>query len=429
MRALAALAALPLLADAGRAAALPRLSFSDLKYEGAFRGPDNSSLPYGGYALAFRPPSPGQPRGSLFINCNFSQDTTIAELSIPALVNSPDAGVLNNAGWIQGCSDPTRGANYVPSGGAQGAQIGGIAVEGNSLVTSVYLPYCDPNGAECAKASHFVKASLNLANADARGPYAIDQSGIDVTGHVDAVSGPIMRIPPEWQGPFGNKTLAGWQTGISISVRALQGPGAIAFSLSNMGTASSGPSAYPATPAPSTKLLYYDSSHTTIGDYNSTFDGVNVFQNVTSFYRGGAMIDGTSTLIFITGVGLGQVSYGGTDCNNQHGWTAPPYKYYMTVYDLNDLARSAGNPIAYPPHATKPYAAWEVSGKIPFSDGSCDTLGGALAYDPANRLIYWSALRSDPLSTYGSGPIFHVWKVNIPGASAAVPPSRPRGLR
>ena len=408
----------------------PLVQFTDLQYLGAFRGPactGSSCLDsWGASAMGYRPPYSGQPNGSLFVSCAFT-DQTMAEISIPPLVNSNDATKLNQATFLQPCSDPRAGATYNVSAGQASTPVGGIIVNGSQLVVSYYSQY---DATFDQQASHYVKSSLNLAASDAKGPYAVAQTGVQTQGTVGFTSGPMAWIPSEWRASFGNKLLIAYNGELSIGNRTSHGPAAFAFNPSDLTSVSPNSSTYPANPAPSVPLVYYDEPHQTIGGPNSIYNGSSVFYNavVVPSVRGLVIPDGTRSALYFQGQAMGpSVVYGGTDCQNQHGYTDPPYHMILLAYDLNNWANSASNPSAYPPYNNIPYAAWDLTATSAFpllgGDSSCQGYGGGAVYDSAHQILYWVATKHDPLTAYGMGPIIYAWHVNaaVPNSSPAAP--------
>jgi hypothetical protein len=381
--------------------------------------------------MGFRPPYAGQPNGSLFVSCAFT-DGTMAEISIPPLVNTNDASKLNQATFLQACSDPRAGATYAVSAGQASTPIGGIIVNGSQLILSYYAQY---DATFDQQASHYVKTSLNLATADAKGPYAVAQPGVQTSGTVGFTSGPMAWIPSEWRAIFGNKSLITYNANLSIGNRTSHGPAAFAFNPSDFTSVSPNSSTYPSNPAPSLPLLYYDEPHQTIGGPNSVYNGTAVFTNsvVVPSTRGLVIPDGTRSALYFQGQAMGpNVVYGGTDCQNQHGYTDPPYNMIILAYDLNDWANSASNPTAHPPYNNIPYAAWNLTAPTPAfpllgGDPDCQGNGGGAVYDSTHQILYWAATKHDPLTPYSMGPIIHAWRVNV--SSDATPPAAPKNVR
>lgn len=344
------------------------------------------------------------------MSCSIT-DLTIAEISIPDPVNTTNASALKRPTFIQNCADPFAGATYQVQGGGNGPGVGGIVVNGSQLLVQSYIRY--DAGYE-QNASLFVKPTLNLATANASGPYAIAQQGVQTNGTVGFTSGPMAWIPPEWRPVFGNNSLVAWNGGLSIGSRTSYGPAAFAFNPNNLGSVSPNPSIYPASPAPSLPLLYYDNVHQTIGDAVTQYDGVNIFYNpvVVPALRGMVIPNGTRSALYFTGVGRGPVVYKGpVDCvSDGSGYSGFPYTSMIQAYDLNNWANTAADPVANPPWASKPYAAWHLD-NIPFTDGQCDASSGGVAYDDATRTIYWASAQHDPLTQYSAGLIFHAWRL------------------
>ena len=117
---------------------LPRLTFADLVYVGAFRLPRNSEggedFSYGGQHLAFN-----FARNSLF---GTSLRDKVAEVTIPTPVNTNDISQMPFASYIQPFNDPAEGHfREIENGGPNPAVMAGLAVHGNRLYLSGSIYY------------------------------------------------------------------------------------------------------------------------------------------------------------------------------------------------------------------------------------------------------------------------------------------------
>jgi len=370
---------------------------------GAFRVPQGivagsqagqKTFAYGGTSLAFNAAN-----RSLFV-VGHDWDQQVAEIQIPAsIVDSATIGGLNVATVLQPFADVTEGRmKSILASPTETVKVGGLFVWNGQLVASVYDYY---DGCACnAQSSHFV-SGLSLATpGDVRGPFRV--------GDVNPgfVAGYMMPVPPEWQATLGGSALTG-NCCLSIISRTSFGPAAFAFDPANLGVLS---------PVPAPPLVEYPQTHPTLGNWNSTWDGVTVLFNSTTQIKGAVLVQGTRSVLFFGRQGTGTFCYGqGTSTNPPpagycydpidaaQGSHAYPYRYQVWAYDLNDLAAvKAGGKL---PWDVKPYAVWALP--LPYvTDGSA-WLGGA-AYDSTTGRIYVSQQFVDGLDRY---PVIHVFQV------------------
>jgi hypothetical protein len=360
-----------------------RLRVGAFDYKGAFRLPfgENgaSSFSYGGTAIAFNPH-----RRSLFI-VGHDHHQAIAEVAVPDIVNSDRVEDLKTAKILQPFTAIlARIPNWTLEGGCK---IGGLLVNGNELIGTVYEFY-DAEGN--AVDSHFKLSSLDLKKANVTGLFRAGRLGGGF------VAGYMAHIPNEWKDKLGASQLTG-QAALSIISRTSAGPAAFAFNASDLG-----PNAAQVMP-----LAYYP-----LAKRLAREDTQNPLFNTTTQITGLVFPTGTDELWFFGTHGTGPWWYGENgDGQNMHdpagdykGPHAYPYVFQAWVYSAHDL-------LAARKGTRQP---WDIKPKdvltfdLPFSEGS-KRIGGA-AYDPATRLLYISQLRADRLE-YDMNPLIHVFQL------------------
>jgi hypothetical protein len=267
---------------------LPRLTASDLVYQGAFRLPaaesDQKTFDYGGTAPAY---NLGQ--NSLFVvGHDWSQLT--AEVSVPRLVRSAKLSRLHRASYLQPFSDATGGK--LDTTGGSDNKVGGQLVYQGRLYGSVYV-YYDASGSQVV--SHWVRASTNLHHARVLGLYQVGRQGAGF------VSGFMAAVPPAWQAALGGPALTG-NCCIPIISRTSFGPAAFTFDPGRLGRR-------PVTP--DHPLVYYPQQHPTLGTWDATWNprrGV-LFGGATQI-RGVVFPEGSRSLLFFGTQGIGKFCYG-----------------------------------------------------------------------------------------------------------------------
>jgi hypothetical protein len=373
----------------------PLIQPQDLQYVGAFRLPsgatEQTSFSYGGTALAYNAGN-----DSLFI-VGHDVHQRVAEISIPQVVNSSSLSALPTATLRQNFADVLEGRGSQIGSGSD-VKIGGMLVNGNSLIISAFL-YYDGSGSQTL--SHF-KSGLNLATTgDVQGPYRLGSAG---AGYV---SGYMTPIPPEWLSLFGSPALTG-NCCLSIIGRTSSGPAVSAFNPAHVASQN---------PVPATELLGYPLEHSL-----APFDSKNALFNGTTKMGGVAFPKGTRSVLFVGRHGTGPYCYGTvSECpdpaQTEKGNHAYPYVYQVWAYNALDLlAVKNGTKQRW---AVTPYRTWNL--QVPFSDDN-HWVGG-VAYDPAGNRIFVSTMYSD-----GTRPVVHVFNVTVGGGSTTVP-APPTNLR
>jgi hypothetical protein len=364
----------------------PRVQKSNMVRLGSFKVPSGinagsagEGFEYGGTALGYNPT-----RNSLFIT-GHDWDQLSGEISIPSIGGT--------ASLLQSPTDPFEGK--VGSIGSGTYKTGGHFVHNGQLYVTAYI-YYDGSGAQTL--SHFVRPVDLNSKGNVKGPYRV--------GSMNAgfYSGYMTAVPSAWRSALGGPALTG-NCCLSIISRTSYGPAAFAFDPAAVGSSSNITS----------PLVYYDSSHQTLGTYGAS--GSNPEFNGTTRIRGVVFPEGTSTVLFIGNTGLGNYCYGegsacGDPADTSKGEHAYPYAPYVWAYDANDLAAvKAGSKQAW---QVVPYATWQL-------DFSAKDVGGA-AYDPATNRIYVSAQYGD-----GERPLIHVYSIS--NATTSAPPRAPTNVR
>jgi hypothetical protein len=371
---------------------LPLLTEKALQYVGAFRLPATSTngtdFSFGGRVMAFNPAS-----GSLFVTSRWG---AVAEISIPAPVNSADINALPFATYLQPFVDPTEG--HLAQVGTDGINVVGLLVSGSQLIGTASI-YYDANNTQAV--SHFSR-SLQLDQKSFSG-----WSQVWDQGRQGYVAGWMANVPSEWQARLGGPALTG-QCCIPIVSRTSVGMAAFAFDPAKVGQPK----------VPASPLLYYTQDHTTLGKW----EGSNAVYGATTSIAGMAVIAGTRSVLYLGRNGTGPHCYGDAtpnkalaDASGGHlcynpftsdkGSHAYPYNYQVWAYDLNDFAAvKAGKK---KPWDMKPYAVWSL--KLPIGSDAPTDLGG-VAYDAQRQLLHVSQIKLDP---NGNAAIVHTFKLTI----------------
>jgi len=464
---------------AGQPEDLPLLQRSDLVYNGAFRVPKGrygnsrreSSLSFGGWALAFRPAGPGKrANGSLYLA---GPDKMITEIAIPPLVDPSDAtacpsrtpSCLKTAAVIQGSFDISNG-NWTKIGkGRSEVEEGtpaGLLVYGDRLIGTVQTQYDERN-----VYSHYTAAlEWNYADpssASFKGMYRVGVNPVRASSsNAGFVGGYLGRVPASFREALGGPVMTGALVDSVIS-RSSYGPTAWIFDPDTLAASD---------PADAEMVLGYPSSHAELFDYGRVADQPTA--NGSMQVRGITFPEGTRSVIFWGGMGIGMsgkgsmcygegtedltqvkrkeevaawsAAHGGatyrcggnlirvsngiaenpccfdrvrTESKGEHAY---PYVYRAWVYDANDLAAvKAGKK---KPWHLRPYAVWDFSSyriepgayyrlspsaiDLPFGIEDAAILGAA--YDPATQRIFLAQKGGDK-PNIEPFPIIHVFSV------------------
>lgn len=426
---------------------------SDLVYLGAFRLPDDAERPrtfeYGGNAMAFHPngdpagPADGFP-GSLFITGHdrlpygeLADGSQVAEVSIPAPVNSRQVADLPTAAFVQGFHDVAAG-HFV--GMDEIVRIGMAYLDHKATGPKIHLAWGQHLSPDAPAATH-AWFSPDLSSPDFQGEWFIgDQSFYAVNDY-------LFDIPAAWadahaQGRYlatGRFRDGGWSG---------MGPALFAYR----------PWQSDGSPPPSgtrleeTTLLRYESSLNT-EDIERCLEG---YQHPDE-WTGGAWLttdSGKSAVLFAGAKSNGtKYWYGyvnplgpqdpcvdqevvgqfpvcrladGAPCpaedliecaghNDYRGWWTTRWDAQFILYDPADLAQVAAGELA--PWEPQPYARLDIDEFLFHNPAGVELemLGvgvqrryriGSVAYDRGNGLLYMLEWYAD-----GAKPVVHVWRV------------------
>lgn len=390
---------------------LPLIDSSSLEYIGSFNVPQVSddsgaTFAWAGCGIAYN-----KINNSLFLT-GHNHFQLVGEISIPDPVITSSTDDLPESDLIQPVIDITEGhISEVGEGGAalssdnHNIKIGGMLVYDSILIGSSYPYYED---ATEAKRSHF-KRSINFEQSGTfDGMYTVGQNMAGL------VSGYMGIIPEVWRDSLEASVITG-NACIPIISRSSYGPSVATLNPDSLGFS---------TIIPSTSLLYYDSEHPTLGEYNNEAFANPVFCMSTKI-NGVVFPQNSRTVLFYGRTGLGIPEYGagtdditldGTKVDNYdeyyvydpasplskgtHAW---PYSAYVWAYDVNDLL-DVKNGLKNPWEVI-PYKHWQLN--MPYVDSTSECLLGGAAYDPDNGRIFVSHLRA-----HRDRPVIHVYKVN-----------------
>ena len=425
----------------------------DLAYQGAFRLPDDGERPltfeYGGGAMTFNPqgdaagPPDGFP-GSLFVMGHdrmawgeLPDGNQVAEINIPVPVVTSELNQLQQAGFLQGFHDVTRGhftnLEELP-------RVGMEYLDAPVIGPKIHLAWGQHMPPDTVEATH-AWFDPHLSNPDFQGSWFIGQQSFN------SVNGYMFAIPAVWadahaEGRYlatGRFRDGGWSG---------MGPALFAYRpwLSDGSAPPSG------TRLEETVLLLYASSETT----ENIERCLNGYQHPDE-WEGGAWITtdtGKTAVLFAGTKSTGdKYWYGwvnpagsqlpcvevelvgtfvlcrmadGSACppedllgceghNDYRGWWSTRFDAQFILYDPADLARVAAGEISS--WEAQPYASINVDEHLFFNPPQWerDNLGtgvqrkyrlGSVAYDRANGLLYVLELFGD-----GAKPVVHVWRV------------------
>lgn len=382
------------------------LNQNNMKYLGAFKVPDKQMgcnnwdacvFSYGGGPIAFNKAGNGG-LGSLFMGGN-AQYNQIAEISIPALINSSNINDLNTALDLQNFFDISEGnrTKILTDGATYSGTVnnGGLMVWGNKLIGTVYTYY--PGDTQIL--SHYT-SGLNLSTTgDFAGMFQLSGIGARMVG------GYMCKIPTEWQTSFGGPALTG-QAALSIISTTSSGPSASVFDPAKLGVLN---------PVPATPLVYYPINHPLANPetQNNNF-------TVTSTIKGIVFPAGTDSILFFGRNGTGAYCYGEQDLDPQSLCYDPvssakgphmyPYKYQVWAYSATELLSVKNG--AKQPWEARPYAVWNFD--LPFNQGDSDLQG--ITFDEATNKLYISQGNAQ-VGQYDVKPVVHVFEIinaNIP---------------
>jgi len=373
--------------------------WGDFKYLGAFRLPKTLKggvygLSYGGYVIAFNPPSSSENSstkqwGSLFITGNPYEQLT-AEINIPEIIEceGPEIGIIeigtdkleivkckNSGGYtvdklttatekqpltdtteVNGISYRTKILADETKDIANGARIGGLIPwrykDKNWLIGSVYGSY---DAANQAVKSHFATSQDLLSSSQHfTGMRELGKKPSPVPG-AGFIGGYMTLIPQQWQqgkNDLGGKALSG-MSGLSGSNISSYGPAAFSFDPDDIIEKKS------PNDMEVHALLYYDIAHQTLGEWSAAdYKPGNLHKQGTT-HAGVIFPAGTRSIIFTGRFPEGVPCYGiGTNIKEEDGNTsdqAPPNNTCMRTILVDkgvtccyDPTNSSKGPHGYP---------------------------------------------------------------------------------
>ncbi len=425
----------------------------DLTYLGAFRLPDGGERPltfeYGGSAMTFRPgPDPendGFP-GTLFITGHdrlaygeLTDGSQVAEVSIPAPLESRDVASLNTAAFVQEFHDVAaghfKGLDEIP-------RIGLAFLDHPATGPLLHLAWGQHMPPEGNPATH-AWISEDLGTPDFQGEWFIADRDFN------SINGYLFEIPLEWASThMGGMPLAtgrfrdgGWSG---------MGPALYAY---RPWVDENGSPAAPGSSLQAITMLQYENSATN-EEIVRCMDG---YQHPDE-WEGGAWLttaDGRSAVIFTGTKSVGdKYWYGwvnpagpdlpcveheltgqftlcrladGSPCpdadlkgcqghNEFRGWWSTAWEGRVIFYDPADLARVAAGEIE--PWQPQPYASLNLEPVLFHNPAGVElemigrgaqrrALIGEAAFDRENGLLYVLEFFAD-----GAKPVVHVWKIS-----------------
>lgn len=382
---------------------------TDIAYLGAFRLPTDtqgSTFAYGVSGMTYYPngdasgPQDGFP-GSLYA-LSTSQTQYVAEISIPAPVNSKNLGSLNRAGTLQNFSNVTQGmytATYKET------EIAYLPRQGSQSSDKLYLSWNDWYNVADADVDRFGWCEINLSAPNTQGSWNLGNPG---EVHVGDVGNYLFEIPATWaQAHTPGKLLVSgkYREGgcADGGVRYGGGPALHAYGPWNDGNPPNG-----GVNLDQITLLSYTGGH--LWTCASTGDTCKV----SDHWEGGVWITaGSKGAVILTGrKGIGSDYYGQSPngCENKGYHNLGGYKPYMLFYNPADLAAVAAG--TKQPHEPQPYTTMD-GGSYAFNPGTqCSGGFSSAAYDRENQLLYVAEPFAD-----NETPVIHVFKIKSGGTS------------
>ena len=204
-----------------------------------------------------------------------------------------------------------------------GTHLGGLLVDGNQLVWTMYDSY-DAN--RTATVSHGTSPLSLSGGSDAEGMFRVGDSL-----NPGYYAGYMAHVPQAWQGDLGTRMVTG-QTGLSIISRTSAGPALFGFDPDDFGS----------TPAPDTAFVYYEEAipERRLADMRSQ----NPLYNFNSHVGGVVFAEDSNSVVFFGDHGLGVPCYGDPEpCNDPYrpykNWhdVGGNYTYQAWAYDVADF--------------------------------------------------------------------------------------------
>lgn len=412
------------LAETSGSTSLPLIQIGQLEYQGAFRIPDGTGQSNANYAAGTTTYNPIN--NSLFF-VGHDQDHAIAEISIPAIVNSMDLLDLNTASYLQNFS---RVLNRTPDNNPQGLdRITGLKVFNGKLIVNA-MEFYDAAG-DSTHTSLVIDDMSDIANSIVDGFYSLQGRA--------HVAGWMSDIPTQWQNLLGGEYLSGNSSKYAINSRLPIGVSAFVFDPALLAGS-------PTTTIATTTLLDYDLANPMYADYSSyqnpgynlievngdtsfahTFEdaqavvGSNDLWTEVSQVSFGFIVPGTATYLTLgssgghnSGIGYKPTQNNGNVCGGPCAYDASDYYNYYWLWDVNDLvAVRNGSMQAY---NIRPYAygVFDAPFQTDFLQGGAaehhPIIGGT--YDPASGLLYLLLYDASSTTLYAQLPLVVAYKIN-----------------
>jgi hypothetical protein len=346
------------------------------------------------------------PGDTIYLSGTENQDT-IGQMG---LCLSPDS--TPDGAAVSQTIAPTVIGSFGTAGGTDpsdsGFRFGGTLLDPDDptrLLVSVFTEYDADMDAE---KSHYV---CNTSLTSCTGPYVF--SGSNTPGWT---AGPMALVPSAWQTDLGGKALTGLCC-VSIINRTSRGPTVTAFNPSDVGVTN---------PVPGTRLVGYDPSNPTLGEWNGNgAGGATEGWNNSFWFRAIAFVPNTRSVLFIGRGGAGDYCYGyGTSNPALHrtptgsadhiycydpdyvavqGDHDYPYSLVVFAYDANDLAAVKAGTMNY--WQPVPYATWTLDNNYTDVTNPSTAGNGSGFFDPATNRLYYAT--NIGLGNY----VVHVWQI------------------
>jgi len=408
-------------------ASLPLIPIEALEYQGAFSIPGGeqgeSSADYSAGQIAYNPVNQ-----SLFL-AGFNLEGAVAEISIPALVNSTDVNALNSATYLQ---DFYRVLSRTPDSNPQNIdRITGLFLYQNKLIVNGLEYYDAP--ADNTHTTLVLDDASNMAGSTIEGFYKLQGAA--------HIAGWMSPVPAQWQGILGGSVIAGNSSKYAIVSRQSVGPSAFVFDPSALSGAPSGV-------LPTTTLLDFDLTNPLYADYSSydnarynllevngstppghTFEdadavvGTNDLWTSDSQASYGFIVPGTRTYMTLgasggheSGIGYKATQSDGNVCGGPCAYDADDVDNYYWLWDVNDLVEVKNG--TKQPYEIRPYSYGVLD--MPFQTdlfaGGTPELhpisGGS--YDPASGRLYLTLYDAGSTGAYDQVPLVVVYELNVP---------------
>ncbi|MCC6155028.1 MAG: hypothetical protein IT367_14780 [Candidatus Hydrogenedentes bacterium] len=429
---------------------------ADFAYLGAFRLPGGEDRPqtfaYGGYAMTFFPQGDANGgndgfAGSLFVMGHdrlpygeLPDGNQIAEITIPAPVNSKDLGAMNTAEFVQQFTNSARGLfteyDEIPRVGMQYLDVPGVG----PILFLAWGQHFHEDAVKQVATHAWISTTLNRPHAN--GAWFIG----DVSLY--SVNGYVFDVPLQWASEnAGGKILVtgryrdgGWSG---------QGPALYAFRPYDANGKAAANNAH----LECVTLLQYETSRNSEDVVNKSMRG---YQHADEWEDGAWLTtkNGNTAVLFAGTKGIGaKYWYGwanpagpdvpcietefvndfptcrkadGSRCpksdlggceghNDYRGWWSSAFSAQFILYNPDDLAKVARG--AMQPWEPQPYAAVKLDQQMLLNPGHVeeDMIGrgvqrrfriGSIAYDRAHDLLYVLEPFAD-----GTKPVIHVWRI------------------